>query len=100
MNKILTILIIILAHPSFSIANNELKYKVGDCAAYSEFGNDDPIWEIVEIGQQQYGFRAYKGKNATSNANFKVYSENFRYFETFKAPFKRKCVKSSANDDL
>lgn len=63
------------------------KYKVGDCAAYSEFAEGDYVWEIVFVGQKQYGFRVYGG-------NGKLYSEDFSYFDTYKAPFKRECVKS------
>ncbi len=63
------------------------KYNIGDCAAYSEFANNDYIWEIVFIGKKQYGFRAY-------GDNGKIYSEDFSYFDNYKAPFKRECVKS------
>ncbi len=65
----------------------ELKYKVGDCAGFSEFGESDRIWKIVKIGKEHYGYTLYGGDG-------KLKSEEFHYFEKFIAPFKRKCVKN------
>jgi hypothetical protein len=62
----------------------ELKYKVGDCAGFSEFGESDRIWKIVKIGKKQYGFTLIGGDG-------KLKSEDFDYFEKVLAPFKRSC---------
>lgn len=64
----------------------ELKYKVGDCAAYSEFGEIDRVWQVVKIGKKQYAYKQY-------GTNEKLRSEDFDYFEKFIAPFKRECGK-------
>lgn len=62
------------------------KYLVGDCAAYSEFGSNDRIWQIIKIGKKHYAYEPYGVKG-------RVYSEEFDYFEKFIAPFKRECGK-------
>lgn len=62
------------------------RYAIGDCAAFSEFGSNDRIWQITKVGKKHYGYELYGIKSRT-------YSEEFDYFEKFIAPFKRECGK-------
>ena len=63
-----------------------IKYRVGDCATRSEFGDDDKLWEIKKIGTKHYGYTLYGGDG-------KMLSDEFDYFENNIAPFKRECKK-------
>jgi hypothetical protein len=85
MKTILILLILV----GLNASAKEVKpiYKVGDCAARSEFGNTTPIWKISLVGKRQYGYRDVQKPERDPI----IWSENFEYFETVVAPFKRDC---------